>query len=233
MKMRKLMDSFNNAIEGLFYAVRTQRNMRIHIAIALCTLAAAIFAGVTREEALLLFMTISFVIAAEMLNTAIEAIVDKVSPEYHPLAAVAKNVAAGAVLISALNAVVVGYLVFYEKIRQISLFTLERIKVIPIHGTVISLIFVLFIVLFIKALGGRGSLLRGGMPSGHSALGASLFVSISLLSGDALIAALAAGMVLLVFHSRAEAGVHTLYEIVIGAVLGTLVTFLLFQLFWL
>jgi diacylglycerol kinase (ATP) len=67
-------------------------------------------------ELLIVFLTIAMVLTAEMINTAIEAVVDMFTQEYHPLARVAKNVAAGAVLISALNAVIVGYLIFYKKI---------------------------------------------------------------------------------------------------------------------
>lgn len=67
-------------------------------------------------ELLIVFLTIAMVLTAEMINTAIEAVVDMFTQEYHPLGRVAKNVAAGAVLISALNAVIVGYLIFYKKI---------------------------------------------------------------------------------------------------------------------
>ncbi|MDD3612193.1 MAG: diacylglycerol kinase [Eubacteriales bacterium] len=231
MKIKKLVDSFNNAIDGLIHSLKTQRNMRIHFIAAILVL---ILAGVThlsRIETVVLFLTISLVIAAELINTAIEAAVDLACSDYHPLAKIAKNVAAGAVLVTAINAVIVGYLIFHDKLSDISLATIKRIPELPIHVTAISLVAVTLIVIVVKALTDKGTFLRGGMPSGHSALSASLLTSIILLSGDVTIAILASVLTLIVMHSRLEAKVHTLWEILAGATLGFIITIFLFQLF--
>ncbi len=227
MKIKKLVDSFNNAIDGLIHSLKTQRNMRIHFIAAILVL---ILAGVThlsRIETVVLFLTISLVIAAELINTAIEAAVDLACSDYHPLAKIAKNVAAGAVLVTAINAVIVGYLIFHDKLSDISLATIKRIPELPIHVTAISLVAVTLIVIVVKALTDKGTFLRGGMPSGHSALSASLLTSIILLSGDVTIAILASVLTLI----RLEAKVHTLWEILAGATLGFIITIFLFQLF--
>ena len=108
MKLKKLVDSFNNAIDGIIYTVRTQRNMKIHMVVTLLVLIACLCFDVSRNEFLILAITITMVIGAELLNTAIEAVVDMNTNYYHPLAKIAKNVAAGAVLLTAINAVVVG-----------------------------------------------------------------------------------------------------------------------------
>ncbi|MGL5478372.1 MAG: diacylglycerol kinase, partial [Clostridium sp.] len=114
MKLKKIVDSFNHAIDGVIYTVRTQRNMKIHMIATLLILASCLFFDVSKIEFLILAVTITMVIGAEMINTAIEAVVDMNTNYYHPLAKIAKNVAAGAVLLTAVNALVVGYLIFWD-----------------------------------------------------------------------------------------------------------------------
>lgn len=113
MKVRKLFDSFRYAIAGLVFTFRTQRNMRIHLIVAALVLVLAWGLGVKRYELFTLFITITLVLCLELINTAIEATVDLFTAEYHPLAKIAKNVAAGAVLLAAFNAVIVGVFIFW------------------------------------------------------------------------------------------------------------------------
>lgn len=115
-KARTLAESFFYAISGILYAFKTQRNIKIHFMVAILIIIISFLIKLNTIELLIVFLTIAMVLTAEMINTAIEAVVDMFTQEYHPLARVAKNVAAGAVLISALNAVIVGYLIFYKKI---------------------------------------------------------------------------------------------------------------------
>ncbi len=230
MKHRNLVDSFNDAIEGLIQSFRSERNMKIHFIIALLVLIAAIFYRLSRIETILLFMAITFVLVAEMFNTAIEAVIDMVQQDYHPLAKIAKNVAAGGVLVTAVNAMVVGYILFYDKFDNLSLNLIRTIKTIPVHITAASLLFVAIAVIIIKSINKTGSFLRGGMPSGHSALAFSLFTCITLISGNALISTLGALMALMVLHSRYEAKVHSIFEVIMGAVLGIILTVLAFQI---
>ena len=231
MKSRNLIDSFNYAIEGMLYALRTQRNIKIHFVMAVIVLAAAAFMDASRVEVILIFIVIAMVIAAEMLNTAIETVVNMVQKEYHPLAAIAKNVSAGAVLVTAINAVIVGYIVFFDKLNDVSLSIIKYVKSMPLHVSVISLAVVTIVVIMAKALSQTGTFLRGGMPSGHSALAMSLSTSITLLSGDALIGCLSLLMAILVLHSQVDAGIHTVWEVIIGGIFGVIVTLIIFQLF--
>jgi len=115
-KARTLAESFFYAISGILYAFKTQRNIKIHFMVAILIIIISVLLKLNTIELLIVFLTIAMVLTAEMINTAIEAVVDMFTHEYHLLARVAKNVAAGAVLISALNAVIVGYLIFYKKI---------------------------------------------------------------------------------------------------------------------
>ncbi|AYO32222.1 diacylglycerol kinase [Biomaibacter acetigenes] len=113
-KSRTLLESFKYAVSGTIYSFKTQRNIRIHFLTAITVLLVSPFFNFGAIELLIIFFTIALVIITEMINTAIETTVDLVTEKYHPLAEIAKNVAAGAVLISALNAVVVGYLIFIK-----------------------------------------------------------------------------------------------------------------------
>ena len=108
--------SFAYAFAGLAYVFRTQRNFRIHIAIALLMSLLGWLLGLDLTEWAVFGVTVVVVLAAEMTNTMIEALVDLVSPGYHPLAKVAKDVAAGVVLLTAIGAVVVGLLIFGPKL---------------------------------------------------------------------------------------------------------------------
>src|SRR4051812_16292758 len=108
MWVAKLLKSFRYAIEGLKYAVVTQRNMRIHFITALVVLLLSLCLSLSKLEVLLLFVSITLVLFAELINTSIEAVVDMVTEEYHPLAKIAKDVAAGAVFLTAGLAFFVG-----------------------------------------------------------------------------------------------------------------------------
>jgi undecaprenol kinase len=110
------IESCRFAFAGLAYCIRTQRNFRIHLAIALVVTLAGIFFGLSWVEWAVVAILVVVVLAAEMVNTMVEALVDLVTQEYHPLAKAAKDVAAGVVLLSAIGSVVVGALIFLPKI---------------------------------------------------------------------------------------------------------------------
>ncbi|QOT00922.1 diacylglycerol kinase family protein [Brevibacterium sp. JNUCC-42] len=107
----RLWRSFGYAIQGINHAVRTQRNMQIHVAVALSVVIVSIWLQVTRLEFSLLLLVIAVVWALELFNTAVEAVVDLVTEEYHPLAKIAKDVAAGAVFVAAMFAILIGILI--------------------------------------------------------------------------------------------------------------------------
>ena len=106
------MRSFAYAFDGLAYLVRTQRNFRIHVLLALAALAAGLVAGLSSVEWAVLALTIALVVMAEGLNTGIELAVSLASPETRPEAKAAKDIAAGMVLLAAIAAVAVGAALF-------------------------------------------------------------------------------------------------------------------------
>jgi len=119
MKRRALAESFAFALEGASYVWRTQRNVRIHAFLGYMAISLALVLGVGRLERLLVVLAVTSVVVVELLNTAIEASVDIHVTGYHPLAKTAKNVAAGAVLVTAAMSVVVGLEVFGPEVGRL------------------------------------------------------------------------------------------------------------------
>jgi len=113
---QSLSNAFKNAFMGIMYCIRNERNMKIHMIAATLAVTLAWWFDLDSYEMMILLLTISSVFVTEMINTALEALVDIVSPEKRPLAKIAKDAAAGAVLITALSSLFVGYLLFFEKI---------------------------------------------------------------------------------------------------------------------
>src|SRR5438552_18020256 len=112
VKRPTIFDSFNYAFEGLIHVLRTQRNMRVHFLAAVVVLVVALDVGVSKIELIALLISITFVLVAEMINTAVEGAIDVATSSFDPMAKLAKDIAAGAVLLATINAVVVGYLAF-------------------------------------------------------------------------------------------------------------------------
>jgi diacylglycerol kinase (ATP) len=230
-----LLQSFNFATEGVIHALRTQRNLWIHFGIAVAVLVAALAFGVSRIELMLLLIAITFVLVAELVNTAIEAAVDVASTSFDPMAKLAKDIAAGAVLIAALNAVAVGYFVFSGAVADRSSRFLNRLANVPEELTLVALALTIIVVIAIKAFTGRGTPLRGGLPSGHAAVAFAGWMAVTLVVDDSshrfLVSSLAFIMALLVAQTRVETGVHSASEVASGGVLGALLTLALFQAF--
>ncbi|MBP1762158.1 MAG: Diacylglycerol kinase [Firmicutes bacterium] len=107
-----LRESFAYAIRGILVAIASGRNMKIHVIAALMAVLTGWWLGINRWEWAIITISIFMVLAAETINTAIEKTVDLVTREYHPLAKQAKNMAAGAVLLAAVNAIIIGLLIF-------------------------------------------------------------------------------------------------------------------------
>ena len=120
MKSSNIFDSFRYAFAGVAHAFRTQRNMKVHAAIAAAVCVAGVAFGVSHVEWAVLALTIGLVVQVEIMNTAVEAVVNKASPEAHPLARVAKDCAAGAVVVSAITAVIVGVIIFLPRIAALA-----------------------------------------------------------------------------------------------------------------
>ena len=231
MQFKKLVDSFNSAINGIINTVRTERNMKIHLVAAILVLIACFFFDISKMEFLILAITITMVMAAEVVNTAIEAVVDMSTNYYHPLAKIAKNAAAGAVLITAINALIVGYVIFWDKLTNISYVLVHKVKNSQPYTVLIILVIVTLATIIVKAIFGEGTPLKGGMPSGHSALSFSIATVIALLTEEPICIMLSYVMAFITAQSRVDSEVHSLAEVIVGGIFGTLLTIFVFTIF--
>ena len=228
-----LLDSFNFAFEGIIHVLRTQRNMRIHFLVAVGVLVATLAIGVSKLELIALMLAIAFVLIAEMINTAIEGAIDVSTTSFDPNAKLAKDIAAGAVLIATINAVGIGYLVFSGQVADRTTRVLDRITNAPAQLSLIALVVTTLLVIATKALTGRGTPLRGGLPSGHAAIAFAGWMLVTLVvDGERfLVSSIAFVLALLVAQTRVESGVHSTLEVFYGALLGALTSLVLFQVF--
>jgi diacylglycerol kinase (ATP) len=233
VRTRSLLYSFNYAIEGIVYALRTQRNMRLHVIAAAVVLSAALFFRIGGLELLALLFAITFVLVTELVNTAVEAAIDVATNRFDPMAKVSKDVAAGAVFIASLNAIAVGYLVFFRRLTHITETLLTRVRQAPAHLTAIAIALTLLGVLVVKAYNREGSFLSGGWPSGHTAAAFAAATATGYVTQSAQATIFALFIAALVLQSRVESGIHTIPQTMLGAILGFLVTTAVFQLFWL
>jgi len=231
MPFRKWFDSANNAIEGILYAAKTQRHLRYHLYCAITVLILSYLLGVQRHDFLIIAVTVILVLMAEMMNTAIEFLVDLVSPDYSEKARIAKDVAAGAVLITACGAVVVGYIILFPYVHDAFDSGVYIAKHASNEIALISLIIVLIVVVMLKARFGKGHPLRGGMPSGHSAFAFALWSALTLITQNFSASLIGFVLAAIVAQSRIATKVHTPLEVVTGALLGMGVTVLLFVIF--
>jgi len=199
-------------------------------------LVAAVWVGVDRRELMALLLAIAFVLVAEMINSAIEQAIDVSTTSFDPLAKLAKDIAAGAVLIAAVTAIAIGYLVFSHVIGTSGTSFLDRLRDLPTEVTLIALVLTVLLVIATKAWVGRGTPLRGGLPSGHSAVAFAGWVAVTYILSPKehrfLVSSIMFVMALLVAQTRIEAGVHSTLEVVYGGLLGALVTLAVFQIFF-
>ena len=231
MPIRAWLRSTNFAIEGILHAARTQRHLRYHFYAAGAVLLLSYALGVSKGEFLVIALAVMAVLVAEMMNTAVEAVVDIITPDEHPGAKAAKDIAAGAVLITAFGSAVIGYIVLFPYIRR----TFTEGFRIAHHTTneivIIAVILVLIAVLLLKAYVRRGLLLKGGLPSGHASLAFSVWVSVMYITENFLVSLLVFVLASVIAAARVTSGVHRWFEVVIGALLGALITVLMFEVF--
>lgn len=230
----KIIDSFNNAINGIVESINTERNMLFHMAAAIGVIILSFFLKFTRLELIVVGLTVVFVLVAELFNTSIEVLTDLVTEgEYHPLAKKVKDIAAGAVFLAAMASVFVAYLLIYPKIRTFlqGEMVIEKIAQSVEHLAVMSVAIVLLAVLLLKGIFYKKdtSHLFGGSVSGHSALAFNLATIGAIVSDNYVIWIILYSLAILVAESRYEAKIHALKEVLLGGILGVVVALLMFN----
>ncbi len=226
----KGFSGFKFAQEGVLHCFRTQTHMRFHFYILVAVLLSGLLLNLEARDMLVLVFAITLVIVTEMINTAIEAVVNMVTEQYSPAAKLAKDVAAGAVLISAMNAVIAGTLIFFggKRIDSIQKGFQKGVTTEVSQVVVIGIVVLALIVIISKLISKTGTPWHGGAISGHSAIGFLLAMVVFFTAHNPVASFLAILLAVLVAQSRVEAGVHSVQEVILGAVLAILLTSLVY-----
>lgn len=225
------LGGLNCAIEGILYSFKSQKHVKLHFVIAIVVLLLCLVLKLPMVEFVLFLFSVIVLLFAELLNTAIEEVVNLIEDRHHIIAKNAKDVAAGAVLVAAIGVAIMAYMIFSKYLFGPFGLVLREGVEFSGHIAVISLLLVLIAVVVAKTSIGKGTPLHGGMPSGHAAVAFSLATSITLLTLNPLVAILSIVMGLMVSNSRLEGGIHTRVEVILGALLGMGLTLLVFQVY--
>lgn len=231
MLFKRFIKSVNFAVEGLLHAVKTQKHLRYHFYIATSVLLISYILGVNRMEFLMIALSVIVIILAEMFNTAIEAVIDIISPEHTEKAKVVKDIAAGAVFVTSIGVAVVGYIILMPYIRESFHKGLSIAKHTKEEISIIALLIVFILVVITKSYFGKGRPLRGGMPSGHAACAFSAWVAISYITENFIVSIICFVLALIIAQSRVLNRSHNQWEVILGSLIGASVTFVLFRLF--
>ena len=237
MKNDNFFEAWGNATNGIIYSATTQRNIRIQLVLAVIVMVLSLFYGLNTAEFLCLLFAVFMVIFAELINTAIETVVDLFVDVYHPKAKISKDVAAGAVVLAACNALVVGYFIFFkeENLKAISDSIFNNMVKSPMHLAFVAIMLVVIAVISMKAgcskKTERGELVKEGfVPSGQSAIVFAALTAIWLNSKDIVTFTLALILSILVVENRVGSNARTKAEIVFGACMGVLIVLLIYGL---
>ena len=226
------LDAWKNAVNGIIYATTTQRNVKIQLVIAVAVVIVSLFFDLNRAEFLCFLFTIILILFAEMCNTAIETVVDLYVDVYHPKAKIAKDVAAGGVVITAINAIIVAYFLFFDKISDIGLNFIENVVNSPIHLAFSALVIVVVAIVALIATASTNKhrgLNRKFMPSGFTTFAFAINTIIWLLAkNNVVILTLSLVLAILVSASRIEAKAHKVSEVVFSACFGIISILLIY-----
>lgn len=228
---KNFFESLKNATNGIIYGTTTQSNFQRQLIIIAIFMIVSLFFNLSKVEFVCLIFACVLIIFAEMINTAIETVVDLYTDLYHPKAKIAKDVAAGAVVISALNAVIVAYFIFFDKIGAVGASILETVIQSPGHLAFVSIALVIIVIIALKAAKVNGRFLKKQLIiSGQSMIAFAAVTIIWLNTANFMIVALALIMAFIISMNRVETNQRTSLEVILGAIIGILITILVYGL---
>ncbi len=233
-KNSTFFEAWKNAVNGIIYATTTQGNIKKQLVIAVIVMLVSLLFNLNRAEFLCLMFTIILIIVAEMFNTAIETVVDLYTDLYHPKAKIAKDVAAGGVVITAINALIVAYFLFFDKVSDIGLNFISNIANSPVHLAFIGIFLTVILIVSFKALGvskkNKNLKDKSFMPSGISAIAFAATTLIWINSSNKVVLTLTIFMAIVLSLTRIEDKKRSLFEVLIGALTGVAVITLIYGL---
>lgn len=228
---KNFFEAWKNATNGIIYGTTTQANVRKQLIIIAVIMLVSLFFDLSKVEFICLIFACVLIIFAEMVNTAIETVVDLYIDVYHPKAKIAKDVAAGAVVITAINAVIIAYFIFFDKIGAEGTNILQTVIHSPSYLSFVAVALVIIVTVALKAAKINGkSLKKQLVVSGQSMLAFAAVTAIWINTENIVVVALALIMALIISLNRLEFNQRTKLEVILGAIMGILITILVYGL---
>lgn len=233
---KNFIQSVNNAVNGIIYCATTQTNITKQLILGTIVMILSLFYNFTTAEFLCLTFAVFFVIFAELINTAIETLVDLYVDVYHPKAKIAKDVGAGAVVLTAINAIIVAYFLFFREtelsIMANSIF--NQVVTSRRHLVFVAIILTIIAILAVKSIFKKREISKGinqrtFLPSGQSALAFALLTAIWINSKNLIVFCLALLLSLMVVGNRLNDN-KTWGEVLFGSFMGVLIVILVYGL---
>lgn len=231
MKNKTMFSAMHYAINGIIGAFKSERNLRIHYLIGMCVFLFSLFFDFTKTEFACLCLTVGFVIFAEMINTAVEAVVDLLTDTYNEHAKVAKDVAAGGVLLSSGVAVVVAYFLFIDKITDATTVLLDTILESPVHILATILFIVVLAVVILKGIyKEKNKKYIRSFPSARITVSCAMAMYAWLITKSGIVAAISFSLCFMIAQMKLERRTTTIVQAILSGLLGILLVIIVFQL---
>lgn len=227
-KNTKFSDAFKHAASGILSAVQGERNIRAQFALIIIALILGIVFKLSKTDIVLVVLAMFFIVFAEMINTAIEAVVDLHTDQFHPKAKIAKDVAAGAVVLSVLNSIVIAYFVFFDKVATFGLkYLVSWSTANPTMYFTMLIIVTLILIVVLKLLSKKISNNKF-VPSGQAMVATSIFMAIWSQTKNTIVITAALIFVMLVCLNRISNEKRTVWEVTAGGILGIIIAILVY-----
>lgn len=232
---KNFIQACNNAMNGIVYCATSQTNIRKELIIGTIVMILSLFYDLSTAEFLCLTFAVFFVIFAEFVNTAIETLVDLYVDVYHPKAKIAKDVGAGAVVLSAVNAVIVAYFLFFKEtdLSKISNSIFSQMVASPTHLAFVAVILTIIAIIVVKSIAEdkkiKGGVKQSFIPSGQSAFAFAILTAIGINSDNPIVFCMALILAMLIAGNRMN-DKRSLGEVIFGAFMGMLIVLMVYGL---
>lgn len=224
-------EACKNAVNGIIYGTTTQSNVKKQLVIIAFVMLISLFFNLSKVEFICLIFAVVLIIFAEMINTAIETVVDLYTDLYHPKAKIAKDVAAGAVVITALNAVIIAYFIFFDKIGAMgnSIYTTVINSPTYLAFVVVALIIIIGVALKAAKIKDKKTN-KELVVSCQSMLASAAVVATWIVTENLVALSFALILAVMICMNRIESKERNVLEVVLGVMIGILVTLLMYGL---
>lgn len=224
-------DACKNAVNGIIYGTTTQSNVKKQLVIIAFVMLISLFFNLSKVEFICLIISVVLIIFAEMINTAVETVVDLCTEIYHPKAKIAKDVAAGAVVITALNAVIVSYFVFFDKIGEMGNSIYKTIINSPTYLAFVIVALIIIIAVALKSAKIKEKKSNKQLIiSCQSMLASAAVVATWIVTENIVALSFAVILAVMICMNRVESKERTVMEVILGVMIGILITILMYGL---